>query len=116
MSDIPLIPLAIAPEARNDKVILHLTGSIDVTGAEKLGVELEALLVQEPRLVVLDLTGVDFSGSAALGTIVRATIRCRSQGGDIYLVNPQRRVQQALELTRLTALFDIFESVDAAMA
>jgi anti-sigma B factor antagonist len=116
MSDIPLIPLTIDPEIRGDKVVLHLAGSIDVTGADRLADELATLVAEKPRLVVLDLTGVDFAGSAALGAIVRATIRCRSQGGDIYLVNPQRRVQQALELTRLTALFEVFASIDEATA
>ena len=116
MSDTPRKPLTIETEQSDDVVIVRLAGSADVTGAEKLGDGLISVVAQRPRLIVVDMSGVDFAGSAALGAIVKAYIRCRSYGGDIRLANVQRRPRQAFELTRLTKVFNIFESVDAAMA
>ena len=116
MSDIPVTPLTIVSECHDVCIAVRLAGSLDVDGAEKLDGELTPLVAQRPRVVALDLTDVDFAGSAALGAIVKATIRCRAYGGDLYLVNPRGRVRKALQLTRLTALFEIFESIDAAMA
>ena len=115
MSNSPLTPMTITVEPRDDVVVVQLAGSADVTGAEKFGPELLELVAVEPRLIVLDMAGVDFAGSAALGAIVKAYIRCRSYGGEMRLANLQRRPQQAMELTRLTKVFDIFESVEAAL-
>ena len=115
MSNTPLKPMTITPEHRDDVIIVHLAGSADVTGAGKFGPELLELVAAKPRLIVLDMAGVDFAGSAALGAIVKAYIRCRSYGGDIRLASLQRRPQQTMELTRLTKVFDVFESVDAAL-
>jgi len=94
---------------------MHLTGSADVPGADVLRRELLAVVAERPRLIVLDLAEVSFAGSAALGAIVLAYVRCRASNTEIRLVGLRRRVHRALEVTRLTMLFKEFDSVEAAL-
>jgi len=52
---------------------------------------------------------------AGLGAIIAGHARCRHHHGQIKLVAPSRPVRDLLETTRLTKLFPIYDSVEAAL-
>ncbi len=73
----------------------------------------EACRESAPR-VVLDLAGVTYVDSAALGEIVAARRRILAAGGAFALARPRGKVRDLLELTRLGDLVAVRESLENA--
>ena len=55
----------------------------------------------------LDLSALEYLGSAALGAFVSLNRRVRANGGRLSLVNLRPAVYQIFELTRLTQVLDV---------
>jgi anti-sigma B factor antagonist len=116
MQDISKDELNVAIEQVGSAAVVTLDGEVHLPGADLLkGYLLELVTEKIPRMV-LDLTTVGFLGSAGLGVIVLAHIKARTFRGEFRLVSPRPKVMRALEVTRLTKLFNIYDSVDEALA
>ncbi len=96
--------------------VLAVTGEVDVYTAPRLREKLVELVSQEKLHVIVDLEGVDFLDSTGLGVLVGGLKRLRSHDGDLGLVCSQPRVLKVFEITGLTKVFDIYDSLDAAVA
>jgi anti-sigma B factor antagonist len=101
---------------QNGFAVLAVRGEVDVYTAPRLRERLVELVSQGHQKVVVDLEGVDFLDSTGLGVLVGGLKRLRSHDGDLTLVCTQRRILKVFEITGLTKVFSIFESVDAATA
>ena len=66
--------------------------------------------------LVIDLSFCEFIDSTFLGTIVISLKRVTNLGGDIKLVGFQPTVRSMLELTRISKVFETFESTDEALS
>jgi anti-sigma B factor antagonist len=103
-----------AGEGENASLVAHVLGEIDTLTAPLLRTELDARLPEAP-LVVLDLTGVTFLGSAGLAVLVAAKDGVERRGQTLRLVCGSRIVTRALEATGLLALFDVADGVPDAL-
>lgn len=65
---------------------------------------------------VIDLSFCEFIDSTFLGTIVISLKKVTAIGGDIKLVGFQPAVRSMLELTRISKVFETFESTDEALS
>jgi anti-sigma B factor antagonist len=65
---------------------------------------------------VLDLEKVRFMDTSGLGELVAWKKRALERGGDVRLLRPRNHVRDVLELTALTAVFQIFEDEAEAVA
>jgi anti-sigma B factor antagonist len=68
---------------------------------------------ERPR-VVLDLSGVEICDSSALNLMAQTHQVATRRGGWLRLVAPRPRVRRALQITNLTRLLAIYDSVEAA--
>ena len=74
-------------------------------------------LVEAPTgRLVLDMSGLEFVSSVGLGAIVAAHLRGRHHNCEVRLVRPRAKILELLEVTKLTKLFPIYESIEAALA
>jgi anti-sigma B factor antagonist len=96
-------------------LVAHVRGEIDTLTAPLLRTELDARLPAAP-LVVLDLSGVTFLGSAGLAVLVAAKDQVERSGHALKLVCGSRIVTRALEATGLLGLFDVADGVSEALA
>jgi anti-sigma B factor antagonist len=95
---------------------------IDISGRITLG-EGNALLretVRElidggNRHIVLNLAEVQYMDSSGLGELVKTHTTVRSNGGQLRLVNLNSRVNDLLQMTRLSTVFDIAPDEAAAI-
>ena len=94
---------------------------LDVRGRITLGAETEILrskvsqLVAEGRKrIVLDLGDVDYIDSAGLGILVAIAASARRAGGELKLVNLTKRVHDLMQITRLSTLFEVYDTVEKA--
>ncbi len=65
-------------------------------------------IMTEPyRNLELDLSQTSFIDSCGLGALVALHKTARSREGKLRLLNPQPQVQQILDLTRLSRIFEV---------
>jgi anti-sigma B factor antagonist len=104
------IMLGVAIQDSGKTAVVHSLGRIVVGETEALR---KAVLAQNRRTVVLDLTGVDAIDGSGIGLLVFLQGWARAAGVDLQLVNPTRSVRELLELTNLDSVFKILSSEDA---
>jgi anti-sigma B factor antagonist len=77
---------------------LSTPGEADLTSAAELEAALAGQLSAGTRHVTVDLSGLRFADSAAIGALVRAARALKDQGGALDLAGPQPVVARALAL------------------
>jgi anti-sigma B factor antagonist len=60
------------------------------------------------RNLVFNLAGVDYIDSTGLGALVMSASTLRKNGGNVKLVNLNRRTIELLVMTKLATIFEIF--------
>ena len=96
--------------------VLAVSGEVDVATAPRLREQLVQLVNQGSHHLVVDLDAVDFLDSTGLGVLVGALKRVRMQDGELTLVCTQPRIVKVFDITGLSKVFTLHESVDAAVA
>jgi anti-sigma B factor antagonist len=67
------------------------------------------------KAIVLNLGEVQYIDSSGIGELVKAHTTIRNQGGQLKLTNLNKRIQDLLEMTRLSAVFDIQKDETSAI-
>jgi len=96
--------------------VLDLDGSL-VTG---LGLEVLrpqiAQLVAEKRVnVVLNANQVSVIDSSGVGELVASFSSLKRNGGSMKIANPSKFVREVLQITRLPAIIEVHDTVEAAL-
>ncbi|MBN1555646.1 MAG: STAS domain-containing protein [Phycisphaerae bacterium] len=95
--------------------IVSVHGSVDVLDAPALQDQLEQLIPLPSPLVVLDLSDLDFIGPDGIDALLTARQALQSHHGEIRLVHPNPEIRRVLQVTRLTEILPIFDTVEQAM-
>ncbi len=107
--------LQISTRTVEDAVIVDCTGEIVYREeAAALRQQVKDLLGTN-RCVILNLAGVSRVDSNGVGTLVALVTSAQTLGRELMLAALGTRMRDALKLTRLTALFDIHETVEKAL-
>ena len=91
-------------------VTVTVVGEVDTFTAPVLRSSLDTQLEQSPRELVIDLSGVQFLGSAGLAVLVETQKAARAREVDLRLIATTRAVTRPLEVTGLIDLFTIVDS------
>ncbi len=94
--------------------VVTVSGEIDVATAPALRDRLQSCLEEGRCNLVVDLLGVPFLDSTALGVLVGAAKRAREQGGSLRIVLTEPRVAKVFEITGLTETLPMFPTVEEA--
>ncbi|HEX6402213.1 MAG TPA: STAS domain-containing protein [Pseudonocardiaceae bacterium] len=97
-----------------DACVVTVTGEIDVVTAPDLADCLTAQLAGS-QVVVVDLDGVRFLGSAGVAALFEANELATRRDRDLQLVSHSRTANLALQVTGLSTCFTFAESVPAAL-
>jgi anti-sigma B factor antagonist len=110
------VPLSIQSRRIGDIVVMTCLGQI-VEGQESTALSdaLLELIPRDPR-IVLNLGGVDFIDSSGLGLLVRFVVRTRVAHGHLTLCAMPAKLRQVLEITRLTCIFESYDTEAAAIS
>jgi anti-sigma B factor antagonist len=73
------------------------------------------LLQKGKKHVLLNMTDVAHVDSAGIGELVRSHTSVRKQGGQLKLANVNKRVQELLQKTMLSAVFDVHQDETSAV-
>ena len=108
--------LSLATRSVSDRVVLEIGGEIDVYTAPRLRERLVEMVGAGNSHIIVDLAGVDFLDSTGLGVLVGAHRRLRGGGGSLSLMIPHERLLKIFRITGLDTVFDIYGSVQDAIA
>jgi anti-sigma B factor antagonist len=81
--------------------VLVIVGRVTIDDAPVLAERLTLALSQQAHRLVLDLSRVEFMGSAGLGALITATKHARANGGDVVFAAPSAVVQTLLHVSGL---------------
>jgi anti-sigma B factor antagonist len=92
-----------------DSVVLCVSGVLDLLTVDRFRDVLmgECVRPDRPRKVFVDLSEVDFMGSAALRVLVAATKAGQDHGISLALSSPNRIVSRLLEVAGLSQFFGL---------
>jgi anti-sigma B factor antagonist len=100
---------------RNDgSVVVSLAGELDLYNANVVREALLECCAEDPGRLVVDLSGVEFIDSTALGVLVEARSRMSNRRAFI-LAAPGRETRRALEVSGLDRHFSVHASRDEAL-
>lgn len=96
-------------------IILSLIGELDAYSLPSITSGVDLLLEQGVKEYVLDLSGLTFVSSSALGYVVRTKKAAVAAGGDAILVRPSKFVVKILSLLGLEDFFFVMDDVVAGV-
>ena len=101
--------LEIAQREREGVVILDFKGRLNAGDeATRFRDKISELAQAGSRNLVANLEGVDYIDSTGLGALVMSATNLRKNGGNMKLVNLNRRNIELLVMTKLATVFEIF--------
>ncbi len=106
-------------EARHEQgvTILEPKGKITIgVGDVALRRAVTEALEAAARDILVDLGGVSTIDSSGIGELVSAYTTVTNRGGKLKLVNLPPKVTDILQITQLISVFEVFETVDEALA
>ena len=101
-------------ERNGDSVVVHLAGELDLYNAHAVREALIGCTEESPDRLVVDLSGVNFIDSTALGVLIEARTRM-SNRRSFLLAAPGLETRRALEISGLDKHFNVHESLDEAL-
>jgi len=99
----------------NGAVVLSLAGELDLYNAHEVRDALLEICAESPDRLVVDLSGVRFIDSTALGVLIEARTKLANRRG-FLLAAPGLETRRALEISGLDRHFAVHDSLDSALA
>jgi anti-sigma B factor antagonist len=99
-----------------DVTVVDISGRITIQeGADVFRDQTRDLIRQGRVRLVLNLQGVPYIDSTALGEIIRTYTSVIRKDGSVKLLNVSSQVHQLLVITRLLSVFDLFDAESEAV-
>lgn len=104
--------MQIDEQVNGDVTVVKVTGDITLNkgGDVILKDKINSLLQQGRKKLLLDLGGVAYVDSAGLGQLVQVRVTAGRSSAELKLLNITKRLKDLLVVTRLSTVFDSFES------
>ncbi|MFG1933313.1 STAS domain-containing protein [Mycobacterium sp. NPDC048908] len=107
--------IATALAYQDGVAVLRVDGDIDLATVPTLEAAIEEALTSKPTGLVVDLTDVGFLASAGLQALV-ATHNTVSESAHFAVVANSAATSRPIQLTGLDKIFDLFPTLDEALA
>ncbi len=100
----------------DNRGLIVLKGEVDIYTAPRFKEDLLALIDEGMTDILVDLTGVEFIDSTALGVLIGGVKRLHPLDGHLVLVAHSRPVLKILAITGLDQVFSIYPDREQALA
>jgi anti-anti-sigma factor len=101
---------------RGPELVVTLSGRVDSSGSKELEAQLLVLIDENRADVVLDCSGIAYISSAGLRIFLMAAKKTKLLKGRIRLSGLQEPVQDVFEISGFTKLFEIYPTLEEALA
>jgi anti-sigma B factor antagonist len=99
---------------RDGVAVLSVGGEIDLATAPALEAAIDEVLGEDPPMLVIDLSGVEFLASAGLRILV-ATRQKLGESAPFAVVASGPATSRPIQLTGLEEVFPLYPTLDAAL-
>jgi anti-sigma B factor antagonist len=96
-------------------LVLQVAGRVTAEDAPTLSERLNLAIRESDARLVLELTAVDFMGSAGLAALIGAVKAARAQNGQLVLVVPEGIVRTLLHVSGLLDYVTHTDALEAAV-
>ena len=100
----------------SNRAIHVVSGRASEPEAAALRAWLDASFVSGPRQLVVDLSAADAIDMAIVSALLYGAVFARARGLQFAVAAPCPNVRRMLDLNRTEALFEVFPSVESALA
>ena len=109
--------MSISVKDQNGVVIISLVGKI-MGGPEagQINDQINALIDQNKKKIVIDLKEVEWMNSSGLGILIGAITTLKNNDGQLVLINVSDRIENLLKITKLINVFSIKPDLESALA
>jgi anti-sigma B factor antagonist len=95
---------------------MDATGRITLgEGSSTFRETLRELVTKGQKKVLLNLADVSYIDSSGIGELVSGFTTVTNQGGQLKLLNLNKRVQDLLQITKLYTVFEVFDDEASAV-
>ena len=98
----------------DDKTIVHLSGFLNAATFENLDNELNNLIANGKKQIIVDLANLEFISSSGVGVFIGISSAIAEGGGKLLLAAPGDRVKEVMELLGLNEIFTITSTLEEA--
>ncbi len=99
-----------------DAVILDLNGRITLGPAlTELRDAIREALAGDQKNILLNLADVSYIDSSGLGQLIGSYATVTARGGNMKLLNLQKRVNDLMQVTKLLTVFETYNSETGAL-
>lgn len=100
-----------------DVTVIDMDGRITLgEGSALLRDLIRENLAKGQRNILLNLAGINYIDSSGLGELVSGYRLIKSEGGEVKLLNLNKKVTDLLQITKLYTVFDIHTQEHQALA
>lgn len=96
--------------------VLPLEGEIDLHVSPNVAQTLRRMIARKPKQLIVDLTDVSYIDSSGLAVLIEAMQNVQAYGGHFGVVGLQESVRTIFEIARLDQVFQVYPTVDGALA
>jgi anti-sigma B factor antagonist len=96
--------------------ILAISGNlIEQNQSLKLLEDIENLILKNSTKIIIDMTDSKYMNSTGLNVLINILTKTRKSGGETIICCVPDKIKQLLVITKLSNVFTIAETVDAAV-
>ncbi len=104
-------------KSKNGEVAaLSVSGRLDASTASELEKSLIDLFDAGEKFFLVDFAGLEYISSVGLRVLLMSAKKAKAAGGKVVLSGLQEHVSEVFEIAGFTAIFEIFDDSDAALA
>jgi anti-sigma B factor antagonist len=100
----------------NDVTVLDLEGNLALENNSQFRKQAAAIIDAGARKLIVNMARVKYMDSSGLGELISCYITLQRMSGRIKLLHLSDRLQHLLVITKLTTVFETFDSEPAAVA
>ncbi len=97
-------------EIDNDMAVCRLSGEVNIDTSPDLRKLCGELIDDKIKKLLLDFSAVNYIDSSGLATLVEVFRKMKHYEGRLRLCNLSEKVRSLFEITKLTKLFEIFDT------
>ena len=104
-------------EDRNDCTlkIVRVGENITFANVKEFAAVTQEVVEGGATRVLLDLSKVNFCNSHGFGAIINLYTRLAKRDGRFAILNPQKAIQEVLEITKMDSIIGVYDSEDDAV-
>jgi len=94
-------------ERQPEKIVVRCAGRVNLDSWTLFSKTVRGLFAEQ-KPIRIDLSNVTLVDSTGIGAFVSVWASAKGSGGDLKFCNPNKRVQDVVEITKLYGMFDNF--------